>query len=206
MRAITLRNKPFYIHDNEDLSNAIERNGDYWEADILDWLAVNRQHQGLILDIGANIGNHSHYFGSYLTYKKLVAFEPDDENFALLDKNLEFIKAWLAPVAVSNVKGIIELHKNANNWGAHEVHDTPGYRTVSTIRLDDEEWPDLTLMKIDVEWHEPQVLEGAKETIAKWEPSILIEDVGNAYWEILEPMGYRLMMSWEHHKTYLWET
>lgn len=45
--------------------------------------------QPLILDCGANIGLSVIYFKRMYPDAKVIAFEPDDENFALLKKNVE---------------------------------------------------------------------------------------------------------------------
>src|SRR3990172_3180634 len=164
MRFITLRGQPFYIHDDEALSNAIARTGDYWEADILDYLKINFPTHSIILDIGANIGNHLSYFARYLTYEMIYGFEPDPTNFDVLRHNTQIINEndniQIYNIAISNVEPCTEIHLalNHSNWGAHEIQNQG--ITVEAYPLDHYAyWERVTLIKVDVEWHEPQVLE-----------------------------------------------
>lgn len=205
-----LRNQPFLIHDNEDLSNAIERNKDYWEADILDYLRDNFNRQEVILDIGANIGNHSVYFARYLDYHKIFCFEPDPINYALLYKNIhaadhkDYLSIRPYNFAISNVEPCTEIHLalNRSNWGAHEIQKTG--IAIYAYPLDYFAFIDpVTLIKLDVEWHEPQVLESGKNLIQKDKPLILIEDADKTYESLLP--NYSLIKAWDHHKTYLYK-
>lgn len=47
--------------------------------------------------------------------------------------------------------------------------------TMRTMRIDDFKIPNVDLIKIDVEGWEPEVLDGAKETISKWKPMVMVE-------------------------------
>jgi FkbM family methyltransferase len=211
MRQINLRNKPFYIHDDEDLSNAIARNGDYWEADILDYLAYYFPKHEVILDVGANIGNHAVYFARFLDYFRIYCFEPDPLNFHVLGENIESLlsmdferKVRLHNNAISDVKPFTLMHLalNRSNWGAHEIQQQG--ITVEALPLDFFAFPlPVTLMKIDVEWHEPEVLRSAENLIKKDKPLILIEDANNEYGALLPE--YELIQAWDHHKTYLYK-
>ena len=61
----------------------------------------------------------------------------------------------------------------------------------------------ITLLKIDVEWHEPQVLKGAERVLREDKPLVLIEDTDRQY-EKLFPENYKLLYEWKHHNTYLY--
>jgi|SRR6266545_1869432 len=71
-------------------------------------------------------------------------------------------------------------------------------RTLTTVSLDefvnDHEWPDL--IKIDVEWHEGQVLEGARKILARGTAVILCElhgvDTARHVVDLLQLYGYRI--------------
>jgi FkbM family methyltransferase len=74
---------------------------------------------------------------------------------------------------------------------------------VREIRLADEE---KILVKIDVEGHEPRVLEGAWEFIERWRPEMLIEvsdSYGAGLLDRLKSFGYRV---WEIRQDGLCET
>jgi hypothetical protein len=93
--------------------------------------------------------------------------------------------------------------------GACEVHsditDTrDNYVRAWQVRVDDLLLlQPVTLMKIDVEWYEPQVLLGAKNIMESDKPLILIEDAKGEYAQLLPP-EYELLQAWLAHKTYLY--
>jgi hypothetical protein len=69
---------------------------------------------------------------------------------------------------------VAQMHKSRRNHGAHRINfDTPG--DVEVITLDSLDLPALDLLDLDIEGAEPYALEGAKETIAKYKPVIVIE-------------------------------
>lgn len=208
MREITLLDDTkMLIHDNEMLSGAIDRDKDYFEKEILEYMADKYPQQDVILDIGANIGNHTVYFAQYLEYSAIISFEPVFENFKLLDLNTcGFPNVLIRNEAVGRFRGRVSLSLNRENMGACEVYvdDTKGERYVNQVRVDDLllNRP-VTLMKIDVEWYEPEVLLGAKNILETDKPLILIEDANGVYADLL-PKEYELIQAWLAHKTYLY--
>lgn len=207
MTSINLRGIPFLLHENESLSNAIAKNGDFWEADILDYLRNNFPYQRTIIDIGANIGNHTVYFANFLTAERIISIEADKINYDLLCINtFNYDNVYCYNIALSDYVGEAWIQHNLTNWGAHEVHDS-GDEKVRCTSLDEYMFLDsLTLMKIDVEWLEPSVLKGAEQTIQYNRPLILIEDIKNEYGALLP--DYTLIKRWDHHGTslYIWGT
>jgi FkbM family methyltransferase len=201
---LKIRGVELELHHDEALSNHIRRTQDFFETDILDFLRDNFPVHGTILDVGANIGNHSVYFANFLTYGSIIAFEPVPENFDLLKRNLRpYNNIGLVEYAVSNVTQTVEIARNRENMGAGEVRPTGGDLEVQAISIDSIGLQAVTLIKIDVEWHEPQVLEGAQDTIYICRPLILIEDANKQYAKLLP--DYDLIKAWEHHKTYLYQ-
>ena len=204
MIEIVLRGISLWVHDNEALSNAIRRDKDFFEAEILDYLRQNFPKQRTILDIGANIGNHSVYFANFLNYDTIIAFEPIKENFELLKINMaEYKSIGLANIAVSDKSIPLFMNFHNENYGASAVN-SDGERQVSAISIDSIMLREVSLMKIDVEGHEPFVLDGANETIYRCKPLILIEDWNKEYSKYL-PKEYYLNKGWDNHHTYLYE-
>jgi FkbM family methyltransferase len=202
---VIVRNIPLYIHEDGPLSNSIRRDNDFFEAEILDYLRDNFNKQNVILDIGANIGNHTIYFAKNFEYEKIYAFEPILANFEILDANC----ARLAPdigranYALSDRYGTLNMSINYGNMGASEVNPE-GSVTVPCCPLDGAgEFGRISLIKIDVEWHEPEIIAGAEETIQRDHPLILIEDANNEYASLLP--DYECIKAWEGHKTYLYK-
>jgi FkbM family methyltransferase len=191
--------------EGEALSDHIYQTKDYWERDILDYIKENHRANGTIIDVGANIGNHSMYFANHLDYDEIIAYEPVWSNFALLQQNLGAFgeEVYAIRKAISDSKGIAWLKPNPGNMGASEIAEE-GTEYVEKTSLDDEYFQNVTLIKIDVEWHEPQVLAGATNLIKRDKPLILLEDSEEQYWGRMVNLGYQLEVVWPEHKTYLW--
>ena len=52
-----------YVHNKLDyISRLISSNHNYYEHVFLNYIKTNHNNQKNIIDIGANIGNHSHFF------------------------------------------------------------------------------------------------------------------------------------------------
>lgn len=135
---------------------------------------------GLAMDIGANIGNHSLYFSD--RFKEVHSFEPNPATFTLLDFNLRGTKNTTRfNFGLGQKSGHFELHENMQNMGASSiVYKKQGNtRTVNIeLKILDEisnEIVDLILMKIDVEGYEHSVLAGGSSTIERHQPVIVME-------------------------------
>ena len=206
MRTVTLKDGVIlHLHDEpEALSNRIYREQDYFERPLLDYIQTYFPVHEVILDVGANIGNHTVYFAKYLKYIQIIAFEPIEENFKLLDLNtLDIPRLRLRNEAVGDGTLDVMMKKEPENMGACEVTPT-GDIKAHQVRLDDLfVIPRVSLIKIDVEWYEPFVLMGAKDLIASDRPLILIEDAKQEFGDLL-PSYYALLQSWPDERTYLY--
>lgn len=135
---------------------------------------------GVALDVGANIGNHSLFFSDY--YSAVRAFEPHPLTYKLLSINSEL---------VSNVKcfnfGISSAERSAsivvdnrNMSGAHVVSGSTAMavpielKTLDSVMASTDGLP-VRLIKIDVEGHECEALRGAEATIRGSQPIIIFE-------------------------------
>ena len=138
-----------------------------------------------ILDIGANIGYNSLMFSDYgPTY----AFEPLFHKVVKLNVENNKLKynLYVIPIALSDKRENIDMYlpiqtKNGyRNYGGSSIHFSDGHdpetkTIVECHRLDDIYKGVPSIIKIDVEGHEMQVLKGAENTIKKYMPTILIE-------------------------------
>jgi FkbM family methyltransferase len=123
-------------------------------------------------------------------FTKIIAVEPDVKNFTLLRRKFyPYGKAIFAPVnaaAWSNDEPLTFSLKSGKAGRVEQLTDDNGQLTVSAgrtvsvrgVRIDTlcNETPDLkpTLIKIDVEGAERQVLEGAKDVITRHRPKMLV--------------------------------
>ncbi len=196
------------LHDvGEAFSDHIVREQDYFEKEVLEYISDKHPVQDIILDVGANIGNHTAYFAQYLEYSGIHCFEPVIDNFDLLQLNTApYPNIFLYNAAVGDNNDMLKMRLNRGNMGAGEVSDD-GDTEVLQIVIDEMYFSaPVTLMKIDVEWYEPQVLSGARNLIKTHKPLILIEDTKEQYMGLINRMGYQLEIVWPEHKTYLYRS
>jgi len=129
-----------------------------------------------VLDIGANIGYYTLIFARLVGKSgKVFAFEPDPENFSILERNIKinnYKNVTLVKSAVSNFSGktklflsddakLHSLYKNNENGKAIEI---------KTIKLDDffKDYKNgINFIKIDIEGSEMPAFEGMSQIIRK---------------------------------------
>ena len=100
---VTVRGIPLTVYQTEAVSEVIRQTGDFYEAAILDELREMFPTQRTIVDVGANIGNHSAYWSAFVPHTAIHAFEPVPNNYELLIKNAP--GAVCHPAALSDVQG-----------------------------------------------------------------------------------------------------
>jgi FkbM family methyltransferase len=158
---------------------------------------------GLAMDIGANIGNHSLYFSD--RFKEVQSFEPNPATFTLLAFNLRGVSNALPfNFGLGQESGHLELNENLQNMGESSiVYKTQGStRTVKIeLKVLDEisnGINDLIFMKIDVEGYEYSVLAGGLATIARHQPVIVMEQHASEFSDgstdsirLLSKLGYK---------------
>ena len=138
---------------------------------------LNRRRR--FIDIGANVGIYSYYFGK--KFESVESFEPISEITyrisALGASNIN-----IHNVALSNELGSLDFYipikegKLAAPLASLEERDAPfEKRTVSVRTLDSYQYSDVDLIKIDVEGHEFSTIEGAIETILRCKPLLIVE-------------------------------
>jgi FkbM family methyltransferase len=128
--------------------------------------ALQGQPVGLVLDVGAYIGDSAAWFCDW----PLVNFEPQVDAFTCLAHNLP--NALNLPLPVGNNDLVKLRFEEGGNLGARWV-ETGG--TVRATAIDDWKLGRVALLKIDVEGYEPEVLDGAEETIVRSQPIVLVE-------------------------------
>ncbi len=164
------------------------------------------------VDVGANKGVYTYYLARHS--KRVFAFEPNSKMFRLLMRHAG-ANVTVSPLALSNRSGaaVLLLRENPRHRGRYtnqggtfspvkvQAAKIPSnYRDlkVETARLDDLEITDVGFIKIDVEGFEWEVLEGARGTIARDRPVLLVE-MEERYLNIcieeaigrVESLGYR---------------
>lgn len=168
-----------WAHDDPDhLALVIRTNRTFYELDVL-----MKSHQiylpgTAIIDVGANIGNHSVYFGAVLG-APVYAFEPYEPNLELLEMNIAANglerQVVTSCCAIGEHDGTASLQPGPpSNFGVTSVAFGAGPVAVRSLDSLGITGP-IGLLKVDVEGAEVAVLKGARALIAAWLPDIVIE-------------------------------
>lgn len=131
-----------------------------------------------LIDVGASIGDWA-----FLVAKKgpkVYAFEPMPKAYNILkERAKDFPNVHPFPYAIGDKDTVGRLGFAA--FGVSGVMDTeinlPGGGTIDipVRKLDSLRFPEVGVIKIDTEGYETPVLQGAKETITKYKPVLIIE-------------------------------
>jgi FkbM family methyltransferase len=135
----------------------------------------------LVIDAGANIGASPVYFASAFPGARVVAIEPDDDNFELLKKNIEGLDVVSIHGAVASASGRARLtDPGAGHWGfrAERTAETDG-PMVACVSVNDlyvqhmgDAFP--FVVKIDIEGAEGEVFSANTEWVART-PVVIVE-------------------------------
>ena len=153
--------------------------------------------EAVVLDIGANIGNHSVAIASYV--KQLYCFEVQPKLLALLAENLRLNKienAHIFDFGLSNANKKLPVYiDNTGNLGRSTLESSlqsPDFTTdlvnlkQGDAVLAENNVKKVDLIKIDIEGHEIMALLGLQETIQQHRPIITMEwnnDVTREYFK-----------------------
>lgn len=141
------------------------------------------------IDIGANVGIYSYEFSRY--FARVESFEPNPHcnrvirasrrpNLTLHDVALsdrEGSSMLTVPVIEGEMATALGSLTGRANGSRHASHAAVGSSTF-TVRLrtlDSYGFEEVDLIKVDVEGHELEVIEGARETIMRCRPTLMIE-------------------------------
>ncbi|EAY30075.1 FkbM family methyltransferase [Microscilla marina] len=161
-----------------------------------------------IIDVGANTGVYALIAKTVRPTAQVVAFEPVKRVFEKLQENIALnqfdVKAYELALSDSDGKATIYDQDTEHTYSVTVSQDLSpeGVDTVATsidiIRFDtfiaQHQLPKVGLMKIDVETHEPEVLEGMGEYLDTMRPTLLIEiltnEVAQRVEKLVEGKGY----------------
>lgn len=172
--------KMFLPYAGQDLiQTQIVDVGTFWESSQLELIAAYLKHGAIVVDCGANIGNHTLYFTKICGAGKVFAFEPQSKCAEIMKRNLE-LNGVIECVDIQQVvlgakSGRASVsHREAGNVGgtAFACTDNGDYEVKT---LDEYGFTKLDLLKIDAEGAHYEVLLGAKETLDRCSPAIWIE-------------------------------
>jgi len=185
----------------------------------VDLLALRRKFHGdgvVAIDCGANIGVHTIEWAAFMTgWGSVLSIEAQERIYYALAGNIAINNCFNAiaiNAAVSSESGLLSIptpnylvpssfgslelrQRSGNEFIGQAVDYTQNTSTVRKLALDEFNLPRLDLIKIDIEGMELEALEGAKETIGRTRPIMLIEKINTDAGDLrqwLTARGYEL--------------
>lgn len=126
----------------------------------------------LAVDVGAHVGFWSYYLAA--AFATVHAFEPNDTFAHCFERNVRAKNVKLHRMALGEAQRKVELEVDWENTGATHVR-AGSAGSIPMRRLDDYGLEAVDFIKIDVEGYERLVLEGARETLARCQPVVIVE-------------------------------
>jgi FkbM family methyltransferase len=173
---------------------------------------------GVVIDAGAHAGQFTKLFAALAPEGRVYAFEPGGYARYILETAVRWRRlanVTVVPAGLSDAGGAAELAlpvkaSGSLGFGLAHLGTDDGRRpvrreTVPLTTLDDfvreTDIDRLDFIKVDLEGWEVRLLLGARQSLARFRPVLLVELVevhlaraGNRAqqaWEILAPLGYR---------------
>ena len=146
------------------------------------------RHAKYVMDLGANIGLATRYFADALPGSSIFAVEPDARNFAMLQRNTATLalkgRCRTLRAAAWNCSGEVNLREaeGVNAFDSMSVGEGPEGAPVQAYSVDEliarSGFPQVDLLKVDVEGAEVQLFESADRWIERVQ-MIAVEFHGN---------------------------
>jgi len=165
--------------------------------------------RGIFIDVGANIGLYSIALSKY--FDTTIAFEANPVTFKVLEANLALsgtqnVQSFCQGVSSQTRRASFYTPVNGNlGWATLDPNRHCGENAASETTIDLDTLDNLSkiiglesspvsLVKIDVEGHEAEVLRGAVGILNQWGPVVLFEVLagaaGQESLDILSRCGY----------------
>ncbi len=187
----------FYVDDSPGFVKKFLRQGIPWEPYVLTLLTDHVRAGSTALDVGAHIGSIAVPMARLVGPSgQVYAFEPQHVAYRQLVHNLrlnDLGQAVPLRFAVGAENTIIEMNPVRRDDGQVAVGEGGDQAELRT--LDGFGFSDVSLIKIDVEGYELEVLKGAEELIRRERPALIVEirEVDQAREETfrkLDELGY----------------
>lgn len=198
------QNETIQFHVPDGWLDAVQRiimtNRTFYEAALLEQIRAIIPPGATFVDAGANVGNHTVYFLRLCKAAKVHAFEAMPHMQAVLQRNADLNgpdRVQVHPYALGAAEGTAGVAIfNAANLGATTL-DADSDGAIPVRAMDAFELQDVAFIKIDVEGMQDAVLNGARDTIARCQPVMVIEafergDERAQTTALLGDMGYRV--------------
>lgn len=147
------------------------------ERDVFSGMLRHVQIGDIVWDVGANVGTHAVMFGKRVGVSgKVIAFEPESGTRRTLEENIELNRLGnveVLSVALGSTDSVHDMFIDTRpGSGKHSLVPVDGYKQIEVnVRTGDDldesrDDASPTVVKIDVEGFELEVLKGMKNVLA----------------------------------------
>ena len=137
----------------------------------------------IAIDIGANQGVYTYYMAKHA--RKVISFEPNQRLRPALDR-VAGRNVVVQTEALSDARRTVKMRLDPTNNGLSTIEPRNDFHAanqdavhilddVETDTLDSFQLSGISVIKIDVEGHEEAVLHGARDTIDRNKPVLIVE-------------------------------
>lgn len=181
----------YFVDDAEDTIKRYIVAGWQWAQHIVEACKKHARPGSVVIEVGAHIGTHTVPISRLVgPWGRVYAFEPQRKVYRELYHNLALNGVTNAvPLRFAIGAGqarVIEMNPpppgNEGGTGVGAGGDRAELRSLDSFRFEH-----VSVLKIDVEGYENEVLKGASDTIRRNRPVILIEIRGDAPYETASP-------------------
>jgi len=138
------------------------------------------------IDVGAHVGLWTYHLAKI--FRQVEAFEPVPEFRECLKRNVKAQNVTIRQEALGAIEGRSAICFDTVNTGATRLEGTDGH--VPVMPLDAYGFEDVGIMKIDTEGFELFVVQGARATILRCKPVMIVEQKGgHAHYGIAERLA-----------------
>lgn len=180
----------------------IEKHGKFFEYGMLEAIASLPYRNGICMDIGANVGNHTVFFSRFCNFDEVWSYEPHPQSFEILKENVKenctrTVRTFNCAIGAQD--GNVRFVKDKENPSESKITKGKGTTRIIPIRTNLK----VALMKIDVEGHEIEVIRGAYDVIERERPELFVEHHGDPQ-DLLDelPEGYKFIKTYNNSPTH----
>jgi len=164
------------LFESDHIYKHLKKTGNFYELKLLEKVK-SLNLTGTYIDVGANIGNHTIFFSKFCKSTQVISIELNCEIYKVLQQNV------INSPNVSTINiGVGEKFKHVKisnidetNVGMTKIIGENGDIVVDTLDSILSDVNNISIIKIDVEGYEKNVLIGAKNIISKHSPVIIAE-------------------------------
>lgn len=216
---VTFEGKTSILHvgNAKDPIQAVHTRGHFFE---LNQLKAHRElipRNATVIDVGANVGNHTVFYATHTKAGRIYPFEPNPEARTLLAASIGTIEGpkkrvdmTYAANAVGRDSGFLRIVKTfPDNLGATKYGRGKGGEgeAISCVRLDECKFEgQVFFVKIDVEGMEMEVLAGAEGLVKDQRPIIAVEAHANnrkAFWDWTKAHDYMVIQAFADYLDFM---